>query len=138
MHVQMGVTGRGSQLPPPEKSQNVGFLSNTGPDPLKNQKATKPAISMLGHYRPASKTPFKWPMMALFSAIWILSPLIQKNFLDPHIAIWGVKRKSLFRFIRILFHHHHHHHPGEGLESRLECRKPCVKSVQPNKRVVCA
>ena len=32
----------------------------------------------------------------------------------------------------------HHHHPGEGLKSRLECRKPCVKSVQPNKRVVCA
>ena len=27
--------------PPPEKSQNIGFLSNTGPDPLKNHKATK-------------------------------------------------------------------------------------------------
>ena len=33
---------------------------------------------------------------------------------------------------------HHHHHPVKELESRLECRKPCVKSVQPNKRVVCA
>ena len=32
----------------------------------------------------------------------------------------------------------HHHHPGEGSKPRLECRKPCVKSVQPIKRVVCA
>ena len=31
---------------PPEKSQNKGFLSNTGPDPLKNQKATKPAFNV--------------------------------------------------------------------------------------------
>ena len=27
---------------PPEKSQNIRFLSNTDPDPLKNRKATKP------------------------------------------------------------------------------------------------
>ena len=26
--------------PPPGKSQNKGFLSNTGPDPMKNHKAT--------------------------------------------------------------------------------------------------
>ena len=26
-------------LNPPEKSQNIGFLSNTGPDPLKNYKS---------------------------------------------------------------------------------------------------
>ena len=31
---------------PPEKSQNIGFLSNTGPDHLKNQKATKPAFNV--------------------------------------------------------------------------------------------
>ena len=31
---------------PPEKSQNIGFLSNTGPDPLKNHKATKPAFNV--------------------------------------------------------------------------------------------
>ena len=32
--------------PPPENHKNIGFLisySNTGPDPLKNHKATKPA-----------------------------------------------------------------------------------------------
>ena len=31
----------GPDPPPPEKSQKVGFLSNTGPDPLKNHKASK-------------------------------------------------------------------------------------------------
>ena len=28
--------------PPPENHKNIGFLSNTGPDPFKNHKATKP------------------------------------------------------------------------------------------------
>ena len=37
---------KGSRPLPPEKSQNLGFLSNTGPDPLKNHKATKPAFNV--------------------------------------------------------------------------------------------
>ena len=45
--------------PPPEKSQKVGFLSNTSLNPLKNYKATKPD-SMLGHYRHTSQTPCIW------------------------------------------------------------------------------
>ena len=32
---------------PPEKSQHIGFLSNTGPDPLENHKATKLAFNVL-------------------------------------------------------------------------------------------
>ena len=32
--------------PPPEKSQKLGFLSNTGPDPLKNHKAAKPELNV--------------------------------------------------------------------------------------------
>ena len=28
-----------------ENHKNIGFLSNTGPDPLKNYKATKPALN---------------------------------------------------------------------------------------------
>ena len=38
---------RGGQgvLTPPEKSQNIGFLSNTGLDSLENHKATKPAFN---------------------------------------------------------------------------------------------
>ena len=31
---------RGSGHPPPEKSQKIGFLSNSGPDPLKNCEAS--------------------------------------------------------------------------------------------------
>ena len=44
---------------PLENSKNIGFLSNTGPDPL---IFTELPIqdSMLGHYWPASETPFKW------------------------------------------------------------------------------
>ena len=36
----------GPDPPPPEKSQKIGFLSNTGPDPLKSHKATKPAFNV--------------------------------------------------------------------------------------------
>ena len=39
--------GQGIPPPPPEKSQNTGFLSNTGPDPLKSYKATKPAFNVV-------------------------------------------------------------------------------------------
>ena len=39
--------GQGVPIPPPpEKSQNIRFLSNTGPDTLKNHKATKPAFNV--------------------------------------------------------------------------------------------
>ena len=55
---------------PPKKSQNIGFPSNTGPDPLKNHKATKPD-SMLGLHWQASEMPFKWPA---YSGIWICPP----------------------------------------------------------------
>ena len=32
--------------PSPEKSKKIGFFSNTGVDPLKNHKATKPAFNI--------------------------------------------------------------------------------------------
>ena len=39
--------GRGSGPPSPLKNyKNIGFLSDTGPDPLKNHKATKPAFNV--------------------------------------------------------------------------------------------
>ena len=31
---------------PPERSKNIGFLCNTGPDPLKNHNATKPTFNV--------------------------------------------------------------------------------------------
>ena len=44
--IQRGGGGRGPDPRPPEKSQKYMFLSNTGPDPLKNHKATKPAFNV--------------------------------------------------------------------------------------------
>ena len=41
--------GRGSGPPPPPPGKNhkyIFFLSNTGPDPLKNHKATKPEFNV--------------------------------------------------------------------------------------------
>ena len=44
LHTQIqtgGGGGTGSPTSPLENHKNIGFLSNTGPDPLKNHKATK-------------------------------------------------------------------------------------------------
>ena len=45
--------GRGSAPPPPtlKNHKNIGFLSNTGTDPLKNHKNAKPGFNV----RPSSK-----------------------------------------------------------------------------------
>ena len=48
---------------PLENHKNIGFLRNTGQDPLKNHKATKPAFN-------------DGP---LYSGIWILPPLIKQK-----------------------------------------------------------
>ena len=73
-----GGTGSG---PPLENYKNIGFLSNTGPDPLKITKLSS-QHSMFGHHRPASETPFKWhfaggQLMARYNGIWILPTLIK-------------------------------------------------------------
>ena len=36
--------GTGGPDPTLENHKNIGFLNNTGPDPLKNHKVTKPAF----------------------------------------------------------------------------------------------
>ena len=67
-----GRGGGGGPTPPPLKNHKyIGFLINTGTDPLTNHKATKSAFndSMLGHHGHASETPCEWhfaggPMMA--------------------------------------------------------------------------
>ena len=63
--------GGGRSRPPPEKSQNIGFLSNTGPDPLKNHKTTKPDL-MLGHHQPA----LAGRCWLIYSGFWILYSII--------------------------------------------------------------
>ena len=87
-------------LPLPEKSQNIRFPCNSGPDPLKNHKATKPAFigpPAKRHLNGVSLAGRWWP---IYSGIWILYPLIiffkKKNvikfglpltkFLDPRMT----------------------------------------------------
>ena len=68
MHGSRGGIGSPDPL---VKSQKVGFLSNTGSNPLKNQEATKPTFNdgqSSAHQRNA-----KWPMMARF--LCYLDPL---------------------------------------------------------------
>ena len=73
--------GEGGPDPPPLKNhKNIGFLSNTGQDPLKNHKATEPVFNDVSSSA-VSETPFTWRfaggrMIAQFSDIWILYPLI--------------------------------------------------------------
>ena len=55
----------------PENHNTIGFLSNSGADPLKNYKASKPTFNDVGHHPSASEKPFEWrfaggPMMASF------------------------------------------------------------------------
>ena len=38
---QEGGGGQGVRTPTPENHKNIGFLSKTGPNPLKSHKATK-------------------------------------------------------------------------------------------------
>ena len=45
VRIQRGGGGRGSG-PSLKNHKNIGFLSNTGPDPLENHKATKPAFNV--------------------------------------------------------------------------------------------
>ena len=69
----------GGPDPTLKKHKNIGFLSNTGPNPLGNHKAIKPAFNVGPSLACQRNT--------AFSGIWILSPsLTEKNkqrHLDP-------------------------------------------------------
>ena len=62
---------RGPDPPPWKITKNIGFLSNTCPDPLKITKLPS-QHSMLGHHRPASEKPFKYaiddPLIVVFGS----------------------------------------------------------------------
>ena len=71
LHVQIRRGGGQGVRTPLKNYKNIGFLSNTGPDPLKNHKATKPTFNV--------EPSFKWrfagrPMMTQFYGS--LDPLI--------------------------------------------------------------
>ena len=84
--------------PPPEKHTNIGFLSNTGQDPLKKITKLLSQHSMLGRYRPASMA-FRWraddgPLLVLLDPLCPLQnktlselDLLWQNFLDPHMKV---------------------------------------------------
>ena len=66
-HVRIQRVRQGSE-PPAKNHKNIGFLSISGPDPLKITKLPS-QHSMLGHHQHTSETPFRWrfdggPMMA--------------------------------------------------------------------------
>ena len=58
--------------PPPKNHKNIGFLSNTGPDSLKNHTATKPAFNV-GPSSPFHHYKNGGPLIAhLYTGIWTL------------------------------------------------------------------
>ena len=84
MHARIQRGWQGVRTHPPLKNyKNIGFLSNTGPDPLKLTKLPS-QHSMLGHHRHASETPFNgvslagrwWPV---YICIWIIHSLHQQK-----------------------------------------------------------
>ena len=71
-----GGGGAGGPDPPLENHKNIEYrvFSNTGPDPLENNNATKPAFygEMAFKWRFASG-PIMTPLLVIFE-IWIISP----------------------------------------------------------------
>ena len=57
-HMRGSRGGRGSG-PTVKNHKTIGFLSNTGADPVKNHKATKPAFNVEPAKRPFINSPFK-------------------------------------------------------------------------------
>ena len=62
LHARMQMVGVGGGEVHQEK--NIGFLSNSGLNPLKNHKATKPAFIDRSSLQNASEKPFKWHFFA--------------------------------------------------------------------------
>ena len=100
--IQMGDQGSGPPPPPLENHKNIGFISNTGSDPLKSHIAIKPAFNegpSSARQRNAIKMAFRWRvddglLIVVFSQkkknkeklcqSW-LDPL-WRNFLDPRMT----------------------------------------------------
>ena len=79
---------RGSGPPPPEKSQNIGFLSNTSPDPLKNHQSYQTSIQCW-----AIIGPFCWRADdGPYRRIWFLSLTVNKNV----IKVWPPSNRTFW------------------------------------------
>ena len=76
--------GRGSGHPSSEKSQkNIGFLSNTGTDPLKNHKAIIQCWAIFG---PPAKRNLNGPFIVIFGSS--IPSSTKKNAIEfgPHLT----------------------------------------------------
>ena len=79
--------GTGVRTPPPplKKHKNIVFLSNNGPDSLKNHKATKPAFNVWpSSARQRNAIAFRWrandgPLLVLFGSSLPSSKRNKKN-----------------------------------------------------------
>ena len=75
MRIQRGGGGRGPD-PPLKNHKNIGFLSNSGPDPQKNFEATEPAFNVgpsSARQRNAILMAFRWraddgPLIVVFGS----------------------------------------------------------------------
>ena len=85
--VQRGDRGSGPTPPPLKNHKNIGFRSNTGPNPLHITKLLS-GHSMLGHHRDSSEPPFLafcWlvddgPFIAVFVSYIPLSTKTKKRY----------------------------------------------------------
>ena len=84
IHVRIKGGGQGFRTPTPLKNHKfIGFLINTGPVSLKITKLPS-QHSTVGHYRPASETPFQWRFAgrSIITRIWLsLEPRSPKKYI---------------------------------------------------------
>ena len=80
-----GGGGGGAGGPDPLKiTKNIGFLSNTGPDPLKNHKATKPEFNVGSPSARPMIARLKWYMHGSFTS----STKKSQSWIPSDKAVW--------------------------------------------------
>ena len=101
-----GGRDRGSG-PPLKNDKNIGSLSNTGPDPLKNHKATKPALNVVlstARQRNAITMAFPWlandvPLLLVFGS-YLPSSTTRKPKQNTHkktvVKVWTPSDKTFW------------------------------------------
>ena len=101
-YIMRGSTGGGAGGPDsPENHKNIEFFNNTGPDPLKITKLPSQQ-SMLGHYRHARETLFKWRFAGVLIMAWYLDSLYPhklKKILDPRMHMMYLVQHTRFKYL---------------------------------------
>ena len=124
---------RGSGSPPPLKNhKNLGFLSNTGRDPLKNYKATKPVFNV--------GPTFKWcfagkPMMARL-LYWYLDPSLPHQLKKKNHQSWNPSGKTFWIRACTITHHRPTHSTVRKRQRTITAKlkdKPDPLEIQMNR-----